>query len=151
MKIIVNKNIILEDVYGSKKNINATFNLFKLRPSYHRISASKSIAFKNHLKFVKSRIYRKWFIIKFNENYIGTLYFTFENSIGYFILDKYLYMTNEILRKSFRIIKPLPKKLSIKQDYFTINISSKNKKYKKIIKNSGGKEIQNTYIFRRVK
>ncbi len=149
MKIIVNKNVILEDVYGSKKNTNATFALFKLRPNYHLISANKSITFKSHLKFVKSKIYRKWLIIKFNENYIGTLYFTFENSIGYFILDKYLHLTNKILKESFKIIKPLPKKLSVNQNYFTINISSKNKKYKKVIKNLGGKEIQNTYKFKK--
>tara|TARA_Y100000590_G_scaffold470631_1_gene667187 strand:- start:874 stop:1326 length:453 start_codon:yes stop_codon:yes gene_type:complete len=150
MKIIINKLISLEKVNKSKKINKELYFLFKSRPKSHYISAKKETKFKDHKKFIKNNPYRYWFIIKYNEKYIGTIYFTFENSIGFFILNKYLKFSNQIFSATFKKIKPLPYKLSMRQKYFTINISPKNKKYKKIIKGLGGRVIQNTYIFRKI-
>ncbi len=147
MKIIINKFIVLENIRESLENIKASYTLYKSRPKYHLISASKTLKYLDHVKFVKNNPYRKWFIIKLNKKFIGTIYFTKENSIGYYILDEYINLTKIIFAKTLYKIKPLPEKLSINQKNFTINISSKNKKYQKIIKNIGGKIIQQTFIF----
>ena len=104
--------------------------------------------FSEHAKFVRNNPYRKWFLIKYNNIPVGTIYCTFENSIGFFILDKYTKYSKKIFKRVFEKIKPLPKKLSINQDKFTMNISSNNKKYQKIINGIGGKIIQKTFIFK---
>ncbi len=147
MKIIINKYLVLENIQNSLENIKAAYKLYKTRPKYHYISAKKSLRYIDHIRFVKNNPYRKWFIIKLNEKFIGTIYFTKENFIGYYILDKYIIHTKVIFIKLFNKIKPLPKKLSVNQEKFTINISPKNIKYQNIIKNIGGKIIQKTFIF----
>ena len=149
MKIIINKFLVLEDIKKSDENIEAAYKLYKSRPKYHLISANKKLKYLEHAKFVRKNPYRKWFIIKFKNNYIGTIYLTFENNIGYFILDKYTKYSKKIFNRIFDKIIPLPKKLSINQNRFTINISSNNKKYQKIINNIGGKIIQKTFIFKK--
>ena len=140
----------------------ANFSLKKLKLDYLIWAITKRNPFKKKpmlslksrvflsKKFIKNNPYRYWFIIKYNERYIGTIYFTFENSIGFFILNKYLKFSNQIFSATFKKINPLPYKLSMRQKYFTINISPKNKKYQKIIKGLGGRVIQNTYIFRKI-
>tara|TARA_B100000780_G_scaffold248437_1_gene193772 strand:+ start:100 stop:549 length:450 start_codon:yes stop_codon:yes gene_type:complete len=147
MKIIINKSLVLENIQESSENIKASYKLYKTRPKYHFISAKKTLKYTDHVKFVKNNPYRKWFIIKFNKKFIGTIYFTTENSIGYYILDKYIEHTEVIFLKLFIKIKPMPKKLSINQGNFTINLSPKNIKYQDIISNIGGKIIQKTFIF----
>ena len=150
MKIIINKYIVLESIKDSPENIKAAYRVYKTRPNYHLISAEKKLKYVDHIKFVKKNPYRKWFIIKLNKEYIGTVYFTLENSIGYYILDKHIKYTKLIFSKLLNKVKPLPKKLSINQENFTINISSKNKKYQNIVKNIGGKIIQKTFIFKKL-
>ena len=147
MKIIINKFLVLENIQDSLENIKASYKLYKTRPKYHLISAEKTLKYVDHVKFVKKNPYRKWFIIKLNKESIGTVYFTPENSIGYYILDKYIKYTKVIFLKLLTDIKPLPKKLSVNQKNFTINISPRNKKYEKIINAMGGKIIQKTFIF----
>jgi hypothetical protein len=147
MKIIINKSIVLENIQESSENIKASYKLYKTRPKYHLISAKKALKYVDHIKFVKKNPYRRWYIIKFNKKFIGTIYFTLENSIGYYILDNYIKYTKVIFLKLLTKIKPLPKKLSINQENFTINISPKNIKYQNIINNMGGKIIQKTFIF----
>ena len=147
MKIIINKSLVLENIQESSENIKASYKLYKTRPKYHLISAKKTLKYTDHIKFVKNNPYRKWFIIKFNKKFIGTIYFTTENYIGYYILDKYIEHTKVIFLKLFIKIKPMPKKLSINQRNFTINLSPKNIKYQDIISNIGGKIIQKTFIF----
>lgn len=148
MAIIINKKLKLEKIKKNKNHLNITFDLFKSRPNYHKISAEKIISFKQHKKFFKNNPYRKWFLIKLQNKYIGTIYITYDNSIGYFILNKYLDFTKQIFLRLFKLIKPLKKKPSINQDYFTINISSKNIKYEKILYKLNGKIIQKTFIFK---
>ena len=149
MKIIINKFLVLENIQKSNENIEAAYKLYKSRPKYHHVSAKKKLQFSEHARFVQNNPYGKWFIIKLNNNPVGTIYFTFENNIGFFILDKYLKYTKKIFNGIFAKVKPLPKKLSINQDKFTINISSNNKRYQKIINDIGGKIIQKTFIFKK--
>ena len=49
------------------------------------------------------------FLIKYNNIPVGTIYFTFENSIGFFILDKYTKYSKKFLKGFLKKIKPLPK------------------------------------------
>ena len=149
MKIIINKLLVLENIEKSNENIVSAYKLYKLRPKYHLISANKKIKYLDHIKFVRNNPYRKWFVIKYKKEAIGTIYFTFENAIGYFILSRYIKYTKIIFNKIFSEIKPLPNKLSINQEKFIINISSKNRKYQKIINEIGGEIIQKTYIFKK--
>jgi len=149
MKIIVNKFINIEKINKKEENIKSLYKLFISRPNYHLISAKKQISFEKHKKFVKNNPYRYWFIIYVKNNLAGTIYFTKENTIGYFIKNKYLSNTQIIFKSILKIIKPLPKKLSVRQDFFTINISHRNKKYKKIFKKIGFELIQETFLLKK--
>ena len=88
MKIIINKYLVLENIQNSLENIKAAYKLYKTRPKYHYISAKKSLRYIDHISLLK--ITPKENTIKLNEKFIGTIYFTKENFIGYYILDKYI-------------------------------------------------------------
>ena len=48
------------------------------------ISHGKMPTFKKHEKFVASKPYKKWYVIKFLDERIGSIYLSYQNEIGLF-------------------------------------------------------------------
>ena len=65
---------------ASEKDIHFLYKLLLSRK--FNISHRKSPSIEDHRAFVLNHPYRNWYLIKFESDYIGTLYLSNENIIG---------------------------------------------------------------------
>jgi len=119
------------------------YNLLKERNPDANISHKKMPTYSEHVKFLNSSPYDKWYVIKLKNKKVGSIYLTRQNEIGIF-LKKNMQGKN-IAKKSLQILmKTNPKKR------YLANVSPKNKKSIQFFKNNGFKLIQYTYEFNSV-
>lgn len=125
------------------KSVNETdheflYYLLKNRNPNINISHKKMPIFKEHIKFVNSKPYSKWYIIKQNDEKVGSIYLSKQNEIG-------LFLKNNVQGKNIGtealklLIMKNPKKRIL------ANINPKNKKSIKFFKKNGFKLIQFTF------
>jgi len=125
------------------KSVNETdheflYDLLKNRNPNINISHKKIPTFKEHIKFVNSKPYSKWYIIKQNNEKVGSIYLSKQNEIG-------LFLQNNVQGKNIGtealklIIMKNPKKRIL------ANINPKNKKSIKFFEKNGFKLIQFTF------
>lgn len=130
------KKIILKPV--SKNDFSFLYNLLAQRSPITNISHKKMPTYREHIKFVNSKPYSKWYIISHNQKRVGSVYLTKQNEIGIHILAEYgkelmyLEVIKEIMIKD-------PRK------HFLANVAPHNKKYIRFFKKLGFKMIQHTY------
>ena len=97
------------------------YNLLSERSPNMNISHKKMPTYQQHVRFVKSKPYSKWYIIYHNDEKAGSIYLTGMNEIGIFIAKKFQRM--KIGNKALRLIIQLnPKKR------YLANVSPSNKK-----------------------
>ena len=102
------------------------------------ISHKKMPSYHEHLLFVSSKPYSKWYVILYGMNKVGSIYLTSQNEIGIFI--KKSFQNRQIGDTALReIIKKNPKKR------YLANVNPKNKKSIQFFKNHGFKLIQYTF------
>jgi RimJ/RimL family protein N-acetyltransferase len=122
----------------SKSDYIFLYNLLKERDSKVNISHKKMPTYNEHLKFIKSRPYKKWYVVKYGELKIGSVYLTSQNEIGIFV------------KKSFQnkkyggiilcqLIQENPRKR------YLANVNPKNIRSEKFFKSHGFKFIQKTF------
>lgn len=66
------------------------YNLLEERKLYQSISHKELPTYENHVKFVRSKPYKQWFILQDNKLFVGSVYLTKDNEIGIFIFEDYL-------------------------------------------------------------
>ena len=112
------------------------------------ISHQDSICYKEHKNFVLNHPYRFWYLIKDNNNYIGSIYVTFNNEIGvsFIISSRQIYMDS--IRTILKIHKPLEPIRSIRSKFFIINTNPENNLLKDSLLSLGSSHLQNTYVFK---
>ena len=122
----------------SKSDYRFLYNLLKERDSRVNISHKKMPTYSEHLKFIKSKPYTKWYIAKYGAQKIASIYLTSQNEIGIFIKKTYqnknlggIIMT-QLIQKNPR-------------ERYLANVSPKNKTSEKFFKSNGFKFIQKTY------
>ena len=114
------------------------FDLLKERDSRVNISHKKMPTYAEHIKFIKSKPYSKWYIIFKSKQKIGSIYLSKNDEIGIFISKKFQgenignYTLSELIKKN-------PRKR------FLANVNPKNKKSISFFKNNGFKLIQYTF------
>ena len=102
------------------------------------ISHKKMPTYNQHVSFVSSKPYSKWYVILYGMNKVGSIYLTSQNEIGIFI--KKSIQNRQIGDTELReIIKKNPKKR------YLANVNPKNKKSIQFFKNHGFKLIQYTF------
>ena len=74
------KVVILKDV--KKSDCSFLYELLLERKSYVNISHKKNPTYANHVKFVMSKPYSKWYIIYYRKQKIGSIYLTKQDEIG---------------------------------------------------------------------
>jgi RimJ/RimL family protein N-acetyltransferase len=114
------------------------YKILKKREPIRNISHRKMPSFTEHIKFVKSKPYSKWYIVELGRAKIGSVYLTKDNEIGIQIKNEYL--SNEVLQAIFDKIKSLHPK----HRYF-VNIAPKNTKLINFFKKNGFTLRQVTY------
>ena len=127
----------------SLKLVNITdhkflYDLLKSRNPNFNISHKKMPSFNEHVKFVNSKPYSKWYIIKQNDEKVGSIYLSKQNEIGIF-LKKNIQGKNIGTKALKLLITKNPKKR------FLANINPKNTKSIKFFKKNEFKLIQYTF------
>ena len=124
---------------GFRKNdADFLFELLLQRSSKENISHKKMPTYEEHIKFIMSKPYYKWYIVKKDHDNIGAVYLTQLNEIGISLVKRFddEKTKNEVLEL---IMKKHPKKR------YLVNINPKNKKSIGFFKKNGFKLIQHTF------
>ena len=130
------ENIRLKHV--SKIDYEFLYNLLDERDPISNISHKKMPSFKTHQKFVSSKPYKKWYVIKYSQDSIGSLYLSHQNEIGFFLKKQH----NDLKLANF-ILKLFINK-NPHSEYF-VNINPKNKKLINFYKKFGFSLLQKTF------
>ena len=122
----------------AKSDHRFLYQHLKERNPSANISHKKMPTYAEHVRFVMSHPYSKWYIIIHKNKKIGTIYLTKQNEIGIFIKNK----VQGILIGQ-RVLKLLMEKNPRKR--YLANVSPKNKKSIAFFKKNGFKLIQYTF------
>jgi len=115
--------------------------LYKLlgeRESKIFISHKDMPTWDEHVEFVKSKPYLKWYVVVHKDNKVGSIYLSKQHEIGIHIFKKYEKESIQI--ESIKQLMSLNSKIK-----FRANVSPKNKKYITLFKKLGFEMIQHTY------
>ncbi len=133
-----------EKVLPDDTQIEKLFSILKNRR--YSISHKNMPLFNEHKNFVNNNPYLEWYLIYKNESVFGSVYINHDNSIGLnLIMDYFKKDIKEIIQHIKDMHKPLTEKKSIRRGDFFINISPKNKKLIKILKEINKNEIQRSF------
>jgi len=122
----------------AKSDHRFLYQHLKERNPSANISHKKMPTYAEHVGFVMSHPYSKWYIIIHKNKKIGTIYLTKQNEIGIFIKNK---VQGKLIGQ--RVLKLLMEKNPRKR--YLANISPKNKKSIAFFKKNGFKLIQYTF------
>ena len=131
-----NKDIVLNKI--KKEDYVFLHNLLAQRNSKINISHKKMPTWEEHVRFVKSKPYSKWYIIYNKDEKIGSIYLSKQSEIGIHLLKKY--EKESIHLESIKKLMLLNSKIK-----FRANISPKNKNYIMLFEKLGFKMVQHTY------
>ena len=141
-------DLSLEKIEKTENQKRELFKLLKKRSSIDKISATTSISYETHSKFVDNNEYRYWFLIKNREEYVGTFYLTEMNGIGVFLVDNSIHLLEKIFFLIPKTFKPLPEIPSIRLCRFHVNIAIDNTKYSNILEKLGAELVQKSYLLK---
>jgi hypothetical protein len=134
-----------ELIVGNKNQTEVLYTLLSGRQ--HKISHQQMPSYAEHERFVASHPYRAWFLVKFHENYVGTVYITDRNSIGVNVKDD---VVAQILPLIFEKIcsdfPPLPEIKSLRSGHFSVSVAPSNKTLAAALEGSGLRLAQLTYV-----
>ena len=133
---MTNNQIILKLV--SKSDYRFLYDLLKERDSRVNISHKKMPTYNEHLKFIKSKPYTRWYIVKYGTQKIASIYLTSQNEIGIFIKKTHQNKNLGGIIMS-QLIQNNPR------ERYLANVSPKNKISEIFFKSHGFKFIQKTY------
>lgn len=125
----------------------ALFECLQKRPSAHSISHRALPTFDEHCRFVDSRPYRFWYLIESDGDYIGSVYVTEMNDIGLFMTPGNTPKAPEAIKQVLSTHRPLPAIRSKRIEAFSINVNPGNLDLIQSVEATGGRHVQNTYIF----
>ena len=129
-------NLKLKEV--DEKDVQFLYNFLEERKPVTYISHKKMPTYEEHVNFVKSSPYSKWYIIEIDGERAGSIYLTKQNEIGIFL--------NEGLQEKGIGSNALNVLIGKNPDLrYLANINPENKKSIKFFKKLGFTLIQYTY------
>lgn len=114
------------------------YELLKNRDPRASISHKKMPSYDEHVKFVLSKPYSKWYVIEYKNRKVGSIYISKQDEIGIFIEKKF--QSKGIGKKAIQIVM----KKNPRSKYFA-NIAPENTKSQKFFKKLGFRGLQYTY------
>ena len=113
-----------------KSDLRFLYNHLKERDSRANISHKRMPTYTEHVKFVTSKPYSKWYIVMYGSKKIGSIYLTKMNEIGIFI--KKNFQDGGVGQRTLELLmKKNPR------TRFLANVSPKNKKSTEFFKRNG--------------
>jgi hypothetical protein len=122
----------------SKLDYAFLYQLLKKRESNDNISHKKIPTYLDHVKFIKSKPYSKWYVVFFDKKKCGTIYITELNEIAFHLKKEY-----QDIELQKVILKLIMEKNPTSR--YLANISPKNKNKIDFFKKNGFKIVQFTY------
>jgi hypothetical protein len=114
------------------------YEMLKERKPEENISHKEIPSMKQHILFVSSKPYSKWYIIQHKKEKVGTIYLSKQNEIGFHLKKEFQKI--EIEEKILKILfQKHPRK-----KYF-VNVNPKNRKRIQFLNKNDFKLIQYTY------
>jgi hypothetical protein len=135
---LIKKNISINLKLISEKDHKFLYELLKEREPSTNISHKKMPTFNQHVNFVLSKPYSKWYIILQGIDKVGSIYLSKQNEIGIFLKKGSHYAGIETMALKL-VMKKNPKK------GYLANVNPKNKKLIEFFKNNNFKILQYTY------
>ena len=122
----------------SDSDFRFLFNLLKERDPKTNISHKHMPTYSEHVKFVKSKPYSKWYIIANSKTKVGSIYLSKNDEIGIFL--KKIYHKKGFGNEALKLlIEKNPR------TRYLANVNPKNLFSAKFFKNNNFKLIQHTY------
>lgn len=127
----------------SLRNVNNSdakflFQLLEERDPRANISHKNMPSYNEHVRFIKSNPYTKWYIVLKSREKVGSIYLSKNDEIGIFISKKFQ-GSNIGKHALYQLIKKNPR------ERYLANVNPKNKKSIKFFKNNNFKLIQYTF------
>lgn len=122
----------------TKGDFKFLFELLKERDPNANISHKKMPSYTNHVKFIESKPYTKWYIILNSKQKVGSIYLSKNDEIGIFLLKSFHRQNFGKLALEI-LMKKNPRKR------FLANVSPKNKNSMDFFKKNGFNLIQYTF------
>lgn len=114
------------------------YELLKSRNPSVNISHKKLPTYYEHVKFVLEKPYSKWYIIKYNERRVGSIYLSLQDEIGIFIKKEF--QRRGIGKKAVLLLmKKNPR------SRYLANVAPENIKHQKFFKKLGFLGLEYTY------
>ena len=132
---------------NNKKHCEILYEFLKKRE--FKISHKKLPSFSMHVDFIKNNRYRKWFLISYKNNFIGSIYILYNNGIGIDLESINYFLIDKILKIIFTNLTPLKAIPSIRIEKFHININPSNIALREILEKLGAEIQQQTFIFKK--
>jgi RimJ/RimL family protein N-acetyltransferase len=130
------QDVVLEKV--TKSDYEFLYELLKMRDPRTNISHKKLPTYDEHVRFVMKKPYKKLYIIKSNDQKVGSIYLSLEDEIG--ISIKKEFQRKGIGRKA---VKLLMEKNPITR--YLANVAPNNIKHQEFFKKLGFTGLQYTY------
>ena len=122
----------------SKSDYRFLYDLLKERNPRANISHKKMPTYRQHVSFVSSKPYSKWYVILYDDRKVGSLYLSKQNEIGISFVDSSFHnqLGNHVLKL---LIKKNPRKR------YLVNVSPLNKKLQNFFVHNGFTQLEYTY------
>jgi len=129
----------LIEVEAIEPHLDLLYQLLKERPEKACISHNVMPSYSEHVRFVQSNPYRKWFIID-SDGYAGAVYVTHNDEIGVGILKDFQRMGLGLESIDMIMTEVIPN-----SGHFLANINPCNGASIRLFEGLGFSHIQNTY------
>ena len=139
---IIDNVITLKPI--SKTDHQFLYELLAERDPRANISHIKMPTFQQHVRFVKSKPYSRWYIIKYDDQNAGSIYLTHMNEIGIFLKKEF--HGKNIGKKALNLLMQLNPR-----ERYLANVNPRNRKSIRFFKKNGFQLIQYTYEIRKKK
>jgi len=133
-----------ELIVCSDAHVSALFELLSQRN--HSVSHRDMPSRSDHEEFVQKNPYRVWYLVKYKECYIGTVYLTYENHVGISLPSACYSKFPDVLAWIAQSHQPLVGIKSVRPSCYQINIPIGDVGLTDVLAKLGYKQVQVTYL-----
>jgi hypothetical protein len=137
-------NIEVIEVIESEEQIRVLYEILEKRS--HNISHLNMPTFKEHSNFVKNHPYRKWYLIKKNNLFLGSTYIQMDNTVSINLIE----IDSLVIKESIEFIldnhKPLEGIPSVRSSKFNLNVPATNQELIDYLSIYGSELIEMRYV-----
>lgn len=136
-------SFVFEKIIKTDSQIDILYSLLQKRA--HNISHLNMPSLHEHRNFVLSDPYEAWFLVRMNQNFVGSVYIKDDNTVGINLVSSSLDIVCACLNHINKNFSPRRAKPSYIPAHFVVNVASSNTTFQQNLKILGYDEIQSTF------